>query len=358
MLYLLLEIIIVSVITFFTIKYFITLAPKWNLIDIPNNRSSHHKPMPRGAGIAFGSVFILMYTIFNFGFVQDNLLAFLAIILVFVTGIIDDFFSIKSKTKFIALVIASVMVYYNGFVIDNLGTYFGYTIPLGFLALPFTVFALTGFTNALNLIDGKDGLAASVSIAILLVHVYIGYHFNDMLILSTALLLMTVLAVFLIFNWYPAKVFMGDSGSLFIGFVISILTVQSLEYINVTTVLILAGLPILDTMVVMMRRKQRKISIFTADKNHIHHILYNMKMDVKFTVVFLTRIQVTFSLIAIQIISGEEIFNILIFINLFLIFFAIFDPRARARAKQNRKLTQRLRERYNRIQAKKVIHKE
>ena len=358
MLYLLLEIIIVSVITFFTIKYFITLAPKWNLIDIPNNRSSHHKPMPRGAGIAFGSVFIIMYTIFNFGFVQDNLLAFLAIILVFITGIVDDFFSIESKTKFIALVIASVMVYYNGFVIDNLGTYFGYTIPLGFLALPFTVFALTGFTNALNLIDGKDGLAASVSIAILLVHVYIGYHFDDMLILSTALLLMTVLAVFLIFNWYPAKVFMGDSGSLFIGFVISILTVQSLEYINVTTVLILAGLPILDTMVVMMRRKQRKISIFTADKNHIHHILYNMKMDVKFTVVFLTRIQVTFSLIAIQIISGEEIFNILIFINLFLIFFAIFDPRARARAKQNRKLTQRLRERYNRIQAKKVINKE
>ncbi len=352
MLYLLFEIIIVGIITFFGIKYFIEIAPKWGLIDIPNNRSSHHKPMPRGAGIAFGSIFIITYSIFNIGFVQENILTFLAITLVFAIGIIDDFFNVESKTKFLVLVLASVMVYYDGFVIDNLGTYFGYTIPLGFLALPFTVFALTGFTNALNLIDGKDGLAASVSIAILLVHVYIGYHFDDMLILSSALILITVLAVFLIFNWYPAKVFMGDSGSLFIGFIISILTVQSLEYINVTTVLILAGLPILDTMVVMMRRKQRKLSIFSADKNHIHHILYNMKMDVKFTVVFLTRIQVTFSLIAIQIISGEEIFNILIFINLFLIFFTIFDPRARARARQNKALSDRLRERYKKIHKK------
>ena len=193
MLFLLFEMLTVSIVTFFGIRFFIEKAPKWNLLDIPNHRSSHKKPTPRGAGIVFGLIFLLFYSIFHFDFVQEHLLTFFAIILIFFIGIVDDIISVSSRAKFIILILASTFVYLDGFVIDNIGTYFGYTIPLGFLALPFTVFALTGFTNALNLIDGKDGLAASVSIAILLVHVYIGFHFDDMLILSSALMLISVL---------------------------------------------------------------------------------------------------------------------------------------------------------------------
>jgi UDP-GlcNAc:undecaprenyl-phosphate GlcNAc-1-phosphate transferase len=274
--------------------------------------------------------------------------------MVFGIGIIDDVISVSSKTKFIVLILASILAYFDGFVVDNLGTYFGYTIPLaGFIALPFTVFAITGFTNALNLIDGKDGLASSVSISILIVHVYIGYHYDDFLILSSALLLITVLGTFLIFNWYPAQVFMGDSGSLFIGFIIAMLSIHSLQYIDVTTVLFIAGLPILDTIIVMMRRRQRGISMFTPDKNHTHHILFDMKQNVEFTVIFLMRIQLAFSLIAIQILSGDDIFNILLFLNMFLLFFAIFDPRFKARGEEYKVLTDNHRDRYRNIHKEK-----
>jgi len=348
MLALILHMAIVALITFFAIKLFIHFAPQLKLVDIPNHRSSHVTPTPRGAGIIFGFIFLVYYISLNFDYIQHHYLTILAMVFVFGVGLIDDLLDIKSKTKFFVLVVASTLVYFDGFVIDNLGTYFGYTIPLGYLALPFTVFALTGFTNSLNLIDGKDGLAASVAIAILLVFLYIGFLYKDMLIFSSAMCLITVLGTFLVFNWNPAKVFMGDSGSLFVGFMISLLSVQSLQYIEVTTILILAGLPLLDTMVVMMRRKQRGISLLAADKNHIHHILYAMKLDVKFTVIFLTRIQIAFSLIAIQIISGSEIFNLLLFINLFLIFFAIFDPRFKARDKKKNIPNNLLRARYNR----------
>ena len=352
MLTLILHMAVVALITFFAIKLFIHYAPKLKLVDVPNHRSSHTKPTPRGAGIIFSFIFIVYYVWLNFDYIHHHYLTVLAMIFIFGVGLIDDLIEIKSKTKFLVLVLASTLVYFDGFVIDNLGTYFGYTISLGYLALPFTVFALTGFTNSLNLIDGKDGLAASVSIAILLVFLYIGFLYKDMLIFSSAMCLITVLGTFLVFNWNPAKVFMGDSGSLFVGFVISLLSVQSLQYIEVTTILMLAGLPLLDTMVVMMRRKQRGLSLLAADKNHIHHILYSMKQDVKFTVIFLTRIQVTFSLIAIQIISGSEIFNILLFINLFLIFFTIFDPRFKARSTKKYTPNGKVRDRYNNIYKK------
>ena len=111
--------------------------------------------------------------------------------------------------------------------------------------LPFTIFALAGFTNALNLIDGLD---ASISIVILSSFLYIGYiHKNELMIVLCSLTIASLLA-FLIFNWNPAKIFMGDSGSLFLGFIISVVACISLEYIHPIAIFYLAALPIVDTL--------------------------------------------------------------------------------------------------------------
>jgi UDP-GlcNAc:undecaprenyl-phosphate GlcNAc-1-phosphate transferase len=129
---------------------------------------------------------------------------------------------------------------------------------------------------------------------------------------------------------------MGDSGSLFLGFTIALLSIYSLEYINPASILFLAAIPLLDTLMVMRRRKQRGQSMFVADKNHIHHILLKFKKDKLFTVKSLIKFQILFALIFIQVYDKSDFINIILFAVLFLIFFNLFDPRMSYR-KSNKK---------------------
>ena len=328
---------VLFVVTLFAVGYFIKIAPKLSLVDIPNERSSHTKHTPRGAGIVFGFIFILGLGLFNFDLVEEYKLTTLAIFIVYLTGIIDDLYNIKSKTKFIWVILATVIIFYDGLQITTIGSYFGYEISLGMLALPFTIFAVVGFTNAVNLTDGLDGLASSISIIMLSTLFCIGILNKDMLLIYGPALLMSVLAAFLILNWNPAKVFMGDSGSLVLGFIISIFAIKALSYIDPVSVLFLAGMPLLDTMVVIRRRLQRGVSPFKADKNHLHHILYKFKRNTKFTVNMLIMLQAAFSLMFLQLMHADGIISLALFILLYLIFFNLFDPRGRRRHEKKKK---------------------
>ncbi|WP_297431323.1 glycosyltransferase family 4 protein [Sulfurimonas sp.] len=326
-------------VTYVGIRLFIKNAEKFGLVDVPNHRSAHKEPVARGAGIVFGAFFLIALTI-TCAFVFPELhmhYAYLALLIVYGAGVYDDFADISSRKKFMFIIIAAVIVYYNGFRVETLGTYFGYEFSLGYMALPFTIFAIVGFTNALNLTDGLDGLAGSISVIILASLVYVGYQHSDAFLISTSLLLISVLVAFLLLNWYPAKVFMGDSGSLFLGFVIALLSIYALKYINPTSALFLAAIPLLDTLVVMRRRKQRKQSLFVADKNHLHHILLKFKRDKIFTVSSLLKLQVLFSLIFIQVYNKSDIVNLALFALLFSIFFNLFDPRMQYRKKPKRR---------------------
>lgn len=327
----LLQAITLFFITAFCIHYFIKLAPKLSLVDIPNDRSSHKVHTPRGAGIVFGFTFIAGLCLFNFDMVGDYKLTALAFILVYITGIFDDVYNIKSKTKFIFIILATLLIYSEGFQITSIGHYFGYEIALGFLSLPFTIFAVVGFTNAINLTDGLDGLASSISIMILSTLLYVGYINNDEFLIYGPALLISVLLAFLVFNWNPAKVFMGDSGSLILGFIISIFSIKALNYIDPISILFLGGMPLLDTLVVIRRRLQRKISPFTADKNHLHHILYKAKRNKKFTVSMLVCLQAAFSLMFLQLMHADAVISLALFTLLFIIFYNLFDPRVRRR---------------------------
>jgi len=135
------------------------------------------------------------------------------------------------------------------------------------------MFALVAFTNALNLIDGIDGLAGTISLVIISSFGYIGYEYSNTLMMTLSAFTLASLLSFMILNYPPAKIFMGDSGSLSLGFIIALLAILSIEYIHPIGILYLAALPILDTLIVTIRRARRGVSILNPDKTHIHHLL-------------------------------------------------------------------------------------
>jgi len=290
-----------------SIYFLIHYAEKFGLVDLPNERSMHKKVTPRGAGIAFVLSVLLVLLLLDFEHFKTYYYIYLAIAIVFIAGAWDDLKNITPKTKFLFIFFSSLLLYVNDFAIYSLGTYFGYEIilPVWFI-FPFTYFAIAGYTNALNLMDGLDGLAASISIVIFVTFLVIGIEHGDELLISLSSFFTVALLAFLLFNWNPAKIFMGDSGSLSLGMVISILAIHAIEYITPVSVLFIMAMPILDTFIVMTRRMQRHISPFKADKNHMHHFLFNVKGDIHYTVIILVLMQIVFSIIGYQINPANE----------------------------------------------------
>jgi UDP-GlcNAc:undecaprenyl-phosphate GlcNAc-1-phosphate transferase len=340
--------IVLAIITYFSISKFITVAEKFGFIDIPNHRSSHKVHTPRGAGIVFGLIFLIGLFIFEIENINEIKFVLLSIVVIYICGFLDDRYTLSSSKKLILIITASIIVYYAGFKIDYIGTFFGFDLNLGYLSMIGTVFVIVALTNAINLSDGLDGLAGSLSIIILTSLFIIGYIHDDHILIVWPALLISILVAFLLLNWHPAKVFMGDSGSLLLGFVISILCIHAIEYINPLSILFLAAVPVLDTLIVFRRRIQRGKSPFSADKNHLHHILNNIKQDKAFTVKMLLLMQLSFCVIFLQVYDQDELLNLVAFILLFLVFFNLFDPRAKKRPKDAR-----LRKKYEKEKKKK-----
>lgn len=292
------------------------------LLDIPNNRSSHHKATPKVGGIA---IFFLLScsAIIYPEFLTYHLLSVFAILLVFTIGVVDDFLDLSPYPKFFVMIISSLMVIYDGYTISSLGTYFGTATTLGILTIPFTVFAIVGFTNAMNLIDGLDGLSGSVSAVILAGFTYIGYIHNDITVLYLSSILLLGVIIFLLFNLNPAKIFLGDSGALLVGFTVSIIGVKLLDYISPTSVFFLTGIPILDTLYVMVNRVLNKKSPFKADKTHLHHNILRHTQDAKKTVQILALSQVMFTLIGLSLMNNDDMLNLSIFITIYALFFVM-----------------------------------
>ncbi len=261
------------------------LAVKLGAVDQPDHRKIHTRPVPRLGGLAiyFATTFAILVGIFrwliegkSFLFKFDEILG-LAISagIILIIGIADDFRSLSPRDKFFGQMIAAAILVYFGFSIDFIRLPSVGVISFGFWALPLTFFWLVSFMNIVNFIDGLDGLAAGVSaIAALSFFFYslkIGQHFTALLSLAVA----GAALGFLRHNFYPAKIFMGDTGSLFLGLVLGAVTVQgvlkSLAAAAFLFPVIVMGVPILDTFFAIVRRFLRKRSITEPDKEHLHH---------------------------------------------------------------------------------------
>ncbi len=229
---LLYKLFIITVLSMLFIKLIVKYAHKLDLYDVPNERSHHCAITPSGAGIGFISALFFSFIMFEFSYVKEYWYIFVSIAIVFAMGVYDDRHEVSAKLKFIAIFLAIFLLWLNDCSIYTLGTWYGYELVIpSVFALLFSLFALSGFTNALNLIDGIDGLSASISIVILTFFAFLGFEYHSDIIVLLSTFTIASLVGFLFFNWHPAKIFMGDSGSLTIGFIICVLAVLSLEYV-------------------------------------------------------------------------------------------------------------------------------
>lgn len=310
-------------INFLLVKYMNIIK----ILDIPNERSSHTSVIPRSGGIAlFGSFIIGIFLFIPF----SSYLFLVPLTFVFLLGLYDDVYSLSSKTKLFLTAIIAIFLFHIGFDIYHFGTFFGHEIILGYgIAVLFYAFAISGFVSALNLIDGLDGLASVVTLAIVLPFAYIGFKYSDTFLFYICLIIICSISGFLILNWHPAKIFMGDSGSMFLGFLVSIIAVYSIQkdYITAISVLLLSAVPILDTLIVILRRILNKITPFHADKTHMHHVFLKQQSgNTRKTVLIIGLIQILFSYLGLGFKVRDDIFILMLYILSFVLFYFILTP--------------------------------
>lgn len=322
--YIFIILVISFTITFLLIKY----KDKINLHAQTNHRTLHKNITPNSGGIAIFISFLIGLVLFQ---VNIELEIVLSMIFIFTVGIYDDYFGASSKQKILFLFIVGNILFFSEFYVQNLGIFMGHEVKIdGIIAYLFLVFAIIGFVNAFNLIDGIDGLASVIGIIILSSFLYLGIKFNDQfLIYIPSIYIMSILG-YLYFNWSPAKIFMGDNGSLTLGLIIAIVSIHAVNmgYITTVTLMMLAALPILDTFIVMTRRILSGQSPFIADKLHIHHIiLKNQKNNTKRTVFILGLLQLVFSYIGLGFKTKDDILILILFFILFILFYFILVPK-------------------------------
>lgn len=299
-----------------------------NALDIPNERKIHKKPMPRLGGLGIFLGFLLGYMIFgNHTYLMNSILIGSFVLLI--TGIIDDINPLKAKEKLIGQIVASVIVVVYGGIILKDVSFFGIYINFGPLAYPITILFILGCINCMNLIDGLDGLAGGIS-AIFFLTIGIIAVFKGQFALATTLTLIMFGSTvgFLFHNFNPAKIFMGDSGSMFLGLMIAVITILGFKSVMMTSIIIplfILVVPILDTTFAIIRRKLKGESVMTPDKCHLHHQLLKRNFSQRTTVLIIYLITILFSTASIIWILvdktiGYIIYGVLMFIFIFLVF--------------------------------------
>ncbi len=272
-------------------------AFKIGAIDVPrDSRRMHKKPIPRLGGLAI--IFGFTVAICCFGHLSRSLGAILAgAAIIAVMGVVDDCKNLDAKLKFCIQIIAALVVIIGGniriTVLTNPNIFSDnpYVILPDWLSGVTTVLWIVFITNAVNFIDGLDGLAAGVSAIMSVSLVFIAVRVGEYSVATVGLALMGACFGFLPFNFNPAKIFMGDTGSTFLGFMLATLSIQgvfkSYAIISFAVPLLILGLPLFDALFAMIRRIYHGQSPMTADRGHLHHRLIDMGFSQKQTVFIL-----------------------------------------------------------------------
>lgn len=275
------------------------LAHKWNFLDHPGGRKQHSAPTPTIGGLAmFMGMLIALFSL-------DGIHGDLAVLigcgaLLVVLGVPDDRHGLSVSLRMtIQVILVLVVILGADGTVTHLGSLFGRDIPLGLFAIPFSMVAFVGGINAINMIDGADGMAGKMSLITLLGVASIFCITNNFQQLTLVMALIGALLGFLLFNSRlivkRAWVFMGDSGSMWLGLVLGWFMAQMTHdkvAAEPAIVLWLFGIPLLDTLTVMIRRKRRKVSMFAPDRSHIHHVLEDTGLSIKRAVLLLSGVQV------------------------------------------------------------------
>ncbi|WP_442333461.1 glycosyltransferase family 4 protein [Bavariicoccus seileri] len=285
-----------------------SIALRVGAVDNPNARRINKYPMPSMGGLAIYIPFMIgMWFLFRPAIPTAYLMTLtLSSAIVIFTGIIDDIFELKPWQKSIGIVLAAIIFALGSEVrLAFIKVPFIGIIHFGWWAIPLTILWIFAITNAINLIDGLDGLATGLSIISLTTIGITAFFFlpPDSTYVQIAIFLLVASAAgFIPYNFYPAKIYLGDTGALFLGFMLAILSLNGLKnttVISLITPLLILGVPITDTIYAIVRRSSNHKSILSPDKMHLHHRLLSLGFTHRGAVMLIYALAMIFSFIAL-----------------------------------------------------------
>ncbi len=314
----------------------IKIGKKFGFVDQVNQRKIHRGAIPRIGGIAISIGTMLpilhLFIIFKLRNIVDiettnnMLLYFGGGLAISFLGLIDDIKGVNAKIKLLFQTVIAIAATQHGALIQSLPMPWG-RLELGFLGYIITVLWIVCIINAFNLIDGMDGLSSGITLFSSLTLAILAIVNGYLSVAVVALALAGAVTGFLIFNFNPAKIFMGDSGSMFIGYILAILSLRGQSkahaIVSILVPIIAMGLPILDTTLAFLRRILRHQSVFMADKQHIHHFLLSLGFNQRKTVLILYSISISFTILAMIMIFNNNINTFLILLVFVIIVFVI-----------------------------------
>ncbi|MEE1013513.1 MAG: MraY family glycosyltransferase [Clostridia bacterium] len=328
-LYVLLTLAVAFLISFAATPMVISLAHKINAIDVPKDaRRVHKKPIPLIGGLAIFYGFIV--SVLCFATIDRETAGILIGSVIIVTvGVIDDMSDMKAIVKLLCQIIAAAVVVYCGVRIEHFSNplygWFGpeYIVLNYWVSVAITMFWIVGVCNAVNLIDGMDGLAVGISSIASMSLLALTLISNNP---NVAILTAAVAGAgfgFLPYNFHPAKIFMGDTGALFLGFILACISVQGFlkisAIISFAVPILVLGLPIFDTVFAIIRRVLTGRSPMSPDRGHLHHRLYDMGFSQRQTVAILYTMTAALCLTAVVISIQGYKRGLLLILAVFLI---------------------------------------
>lgn len=301
----------------------ILFAAKTGAMDAPDARKVHKKPIPRIGGIGIYIAFMAgMLVVMSMNVLTEEVSHELIGLLfggslIVLLGIVDDYKNLPAKVKLVGQIIAAtVLVVVFDVRIDFITDPFGDYLFLEFMAIPATIFWIVGLTNTVNLIDGLDGLAAGVSTIACITIFLVALQQDIMLVAVLTAALGGAAMGFLYYNFNPARIFMGDSGSMFLGYMLAGISIIGAVKCAATIALIVPilalGLPILDTAFAIVRRYRGGVPIFKPDKGHLHHRLLDLGFTQRQAVLLMYVISALLGLSAVALTEVSPQFAILI----------------------------------------------
>jgi UDP-GlcNAc:undecaprenyl-phosphate/decaprenyl-phosphate GlcNAc-1-phosphate transferase len=326
-------------------------AIKIGATDKPNQRKVHQKIMPRLGGLAIYISFIVGLLVLQPASIHHWPLVIGSFIII-LTGIFDDLFELSAKIKLAGqLAAATVVVVWGDVLVSFINLPFGGMIEFGYFSIPLTIVWIVGITNAINLIDGLDGLAAGVSSIALVTIGFMALIMGNFYVVAIASVLLASTLGFLFYNFHPAKIFMGDTGALFLGFIIAVLSLLGFKNVTVISLIvpvIILGVPISDTFFAIIRRFVNKKPLSAPDKSHLHHCLLRLGYSHRQTVLMIYAMAAMFGLTAI-IFSQAKVWGSFVVVGILLILIEVFAESVGLMGKDHRPLLKFVRRRYSTV---------
>ena len=324
-----------TLITFICSAIFVPFIKRMALyigaVDVPNKRKVHHDLIPRLGGVAIFFAFLLGYMLFSRQSIE-MISILIGSFVIIITGVIDDIRPLPPRYKFAGQLIAALIVVFYGKILLNDISAFGFYIEFNpIISYIITIVFILGCINAINLIDGLDGLAAGISSIYFLTIGIIAMIMGQTTGLDVSLTFIMLGATlgFLLHNFYPAKIFMGDSGSMFLGFIISVIALLGFKNVTLTSLIVplfVLAIPILDTLFAIIRRTIQGKKISEPDREHMHHQLLKLRFSHRNTVLIIYGIDILFAVASIfyvlkDPIVGQIIYAVLLIIFIWFVFF-------------------------------------